>query len=316
MKSVRTFLTGLIDYAGLFPPAQLPLSEAIKNYAAYRQTAVSWMLARFIIPAPQLAALTQLAAPLFSADPGFVFSVLGQGGQTAESFRTTLQTDLQTITRFRQQNEGLVTADVFEVRLPTADLIPETADLLSQHGLRAFFETAVSPQASDYLQKITAQVQAIAAYNQAAQPVLPVGFKLRTGGTEATAFPTAAQIAHALVACRDAGAPFKATAGLHHPIRHFNDSVQTKMHGFLNLFGAGILAHVHQLDVATVQTILEDENPTHFCFSADSFSWCGLVAKTADIHPIRQQFLLSYGSCSFDEPREDLERLGVLPVSS
>jgi hypothetical protein len=43
-------LTGLIDYAGLFPPAKLSLDQAIRNYAAYRQCPERWMLGKFVIP--------------------------------------------------------------------------------------------------------------------------------------------------------------------------------------------------------------------------------------------------------------------------
>ena len=42
--SLRALLTGVVDYAGLFPPARLPLDEAIRNYARYRQGSDAWML--------------------------------------------------------------------------------------------------------------------------------------------------------------------------------------------------------------------------------------------------------------------------------
>ncbi len=312
--SLRAFLAGLIDYAGLFPPAQLPLSEAIELYGRYRATPDRWMLSRFIIPAAQLHNLTESGRLLFSADSPFLFSVLGRGGQTADEFCTNLDNDLADITRFRQENEGRVVADVFEVRLPTADLIPETADLLHQHGLRGFFElSAVSSQqlaVSSQLSAVSCQLSAVGFQQSAVSG--GAGLKVRMGGVVASAFPPVAQVAEVLLFCRDAGVPFKATAGLHHPVRHWNKAVQTHMHGFVNLFGAGILAHVHNLDLATVGAILSEETAAAFQFDEDTFSWRGLAAKTAEILPIRQQFLLSYGSCSFDEPREDLRAFGWL----
>src|SRR5262249_54443685 len=78
----------------------------------------------------------------------------------------------------------------------------------------------------------------------------PGGIKGRWGGLGASAFPSPEQVAFALVACRDAGVPLKATAGLHHPLRHFDAGVKAKMHGFLNVFGAGALAHARRLDEA------------------------------------------------------------------
>jgi hypothetical protein len=129
---------------------------------------------------------------------------------------------------------------------------------------------------------------------------------------EAATFPTPAQVAFALITARDLNVPMKATAGLHHPIRRYDDSVQTHMHGFLNVFGGGILAHVHQLDQAAVQTILEDENPADFTFNDDAFAWQHLHATSEQIGRLRATALVSYGSCSFDEPRQDLQSLALL----
>ena len=60
------------------------------------------------------------------------------------------------------------------------------------------------------------------------------GYKLRTGGVTADAFPDSMQVGHALVSAAAQQLPIKFTAGLHHPVRQFRDEVKTKMHGFLN----------------------------------------------------------------------------------
>src|SRR4051812_41630301 len=62
---LRTLLAGIIDYAGIFPPARLPLEQAIRNYARYRQGPASWMLGRFVCPAAQLTPLAPLIDELF-----------------------------------------------------------------------------------------------------------------------------------------------------------------------------------------------------------------------------------------------------------
>ena len=54
-QSIRTLLNGILDYAGLFPPARLGMAEAVANYARYREDDRSWMLSRFICPAGRLA---------------------------------------------------------------------------------------------------------------------------------------------------------------------------------------------------------------------------------------------------------------------
>jgi hypothetical protein len=37
LPSVRALLTGIIDYAGLFPPARLPMSDAVDRFAGTRR---------------------------------------------------------------------------------------------------------------------------------------------------------------------------------------------------------------------------------------------------------------------------------------
>ena len=137
------------------------------------------------------------------------------------------------------------------------------------------------------------------------------GYKLRTGGVTADAFPTSAQISEALVTPATHQLPIKFTAGLHHPIRQFRDEVKTKMHGFLNVLGAAVLAAEHRWDANQTAIMLEDENADSFSFTDDLFAW---REWKIDIERLkyRRKFVTSFGSCSFDEPREDLRALGFL----
>jgi hypothetical protein len=72
------------------------------------------------------------------------------------------------------------------------------------------------------------------------------------------------------------------------------------------------LALAHGLDARHIQNILEDNHPEHFAFDEDAFRWQELRATTAEIAQARRETLLSFGSCSFDEPRQDLAALGWL----
>src|SRR5436190_17389433 len=74
-RSLRVLLEGVIDYAGLFPPAKLPLDQALRNYARYRHEPEGWMLGRFVCPASRLVELVPFHEELFAAGPPFVFSV-------------------------------------------------------------------------------------------------------------------------------------------------------------------------------------------------------------------------------------------------
>src|ERR1700675_2709132 len=69
-ESARALLTGLIDYAGLFPPAALSMEEAVDNYDKYLRGSYSWMLGRFIVPVYRLSEFEKALAQLPSPEKG------------------------------------------------------------------------------------------------------------------------------------------------------------------------------------------------------------------------------------------------------
>jgi hypothetical protein len=137
------------------------------------------------------------------------------------------------------------------------------------------------------------------------------GFKLRTGGVTEDAFPTSTQVAKVLVTPAAPRLPMKFTAGLHHPLRQYREEVQGKMHGFLNVMGSAVLAAEHQWDADQTAIMLQDENAQSFLFTDDFFAW---REWRIDIKRLqyRRRFVVSFGSCSFDEPRDDLRVLKLL----
>ena len=139
-----------------------------------------------------------------------------------------------------------------------------------------------------------------------------IGLKLRTGGSDAAAIPTGMQVASALSACRDAGIPLKLTAGLHQPLRHSDAALHADLHGFLNVLVAGVLKYARGVDEATTGEVLEERSPEAFTFSDASLRWRDLEAAFDEIDEARTEFMLSFASCSFDEPRETLRKLKLL----
>jgi hypothetical protein len=137
------------------------------------------------------------------------------------------------------------------------------------------------------------------------------GYKLRTGGVTADAFPTSMQIAKALVTPATHQLPLKFTAGLHHPLRQYREEVETKMHGFLNVLGAAVLAAEHRWDANQTAIMLDEENADSFSFTDDFFAWREWRIDTKRLQ-YRRRFVMSFGSCSFDEPRDDLRALNLL----
>lgn len=320
-ESLRCLLREIIDYAGLFPPTQLPLEPAIGNFALYREQPENWMLARFICPAARLAELAPLLDGRFSAAAPAPLSVLGRGGANRAAFLDALHDDIRAMSAARAGGLAL-RLEGFEVRVPpdvldSADsrsalqLLHETIDLLERAGLGeldCFYEAPYADGAAATLPA------AIARLNDAyAAPVRGrAGMKLRTGGVEASAFPSSQAVASTLVACRDANVPLKFTAGLHHPVRHFSDSVRSKMHGFLNVFVAGVLAHATGCAAAELLPLLAEEDSSAFTFEPDCLRWRGTALTSEQVSHARKNFVLSFGSCSFDEPREDLRALKLL----
>jgi hypothetical protein len=277
--SLRALLTRVIDYAGLFPPASLSLDESIRNHARYLNEPESWMLGRFICPAAKLADLIPYLNELFTEQTALPLSVLGRAGP-GESYKA----DFLDMAKFRDECGERANIDAYETKM----------------------ESRLPGRSEDVFVEFPWDKIEIGAR------MTGVGFKLRTGGTEANAFPPIQIVAHAIAECRDVSKHMKFTAGLHHPIRHFNSSVNTKMHGFVNVFVAGTLAHAIDLSEAQLIPILNDEDPTSFRFDDDGLRYKEYRATTRQIEDARRQLVISFGSCSFDEPRDDLRSLGWL----
>lgn len=301
------FLHHLIDYAGLFPPAQLPLDVAVRNYAQYRKSPEKWMLGRFVCPAARLAELEAFQGELAGAS----LVVLGRGGSEPQEFFDHVRADIADMRRVRLPIDG------YEVRLPQrllqparphplSALIGTVAFLLETSGLAPlspFFECPVLD--ADVVRTLIEVMLADRHSPQGQQRKIcgPPGWKLRCGGDS---IPTCKQIALILAACCAADIPWKATAGLHHPLRHDN------AHGFVNVVGAAILAHAGQIDEVQMEQMLADENKDHFRLDDTGFAWRTFRAGTSQIEAGRRRLATSFGSCSFDEPRDDLRRLGWL----
>ena len=67
--SLTTLLAGLVDYAGLFPPAALDMSDAVREYAGYRRGTHAWMLGRFVLPVGRLGEFEAAAATVLPTEP-------------------------------------------------------------------------------------------------------------------------------------------------------------------------------------------------------------------------------------------------------
>jgi hypothetical protein len=322
--SAKALLSGIIDYAGLFPPARLPLEQAIRNYARYRTGAQRQMLGRFVVPAARLAELSPFMGELFSPDVFLELSIVGGGGQTRQDFLAGLPRDVEDMVRFHAPHRRRAEIRSIELRLPP-DLAPgaeldlirdayERPSYQGQHPPTLFLELA---SGTDWRSRQESAIEAIGRFNEEVRPGRPIptapcGFKLRCGGSEPGSVPSPGQVVGAIYSCLASRVPFKATAGLHHPLRRLDPALGVPTHGFLNLFGMGTLAFNGQLNPVQAVEMLTDEDPGNFVFDDTGFLWKDRRTTVADIHASRLQLLISFGSCSFDEPCEDLRALELL----
>src|SRR5262245_38001507 len=138
--------------------------------------------------------------------------------------------------------------------------------------------------------------------------------KIRTGGVKPDAIPTVGDVAAFILACADRRLPFKATAGLHHPVRaphpltYESDAPRAVMHGFLNVFLAAAFAWHGDHDI---DPVLAENDSAAFRFD-DRAHWRERSLDADQVREARLHFAHSFGSCSFDEPVRDLEALGLL----
>jgi len=325
ISSFKAFMNGIIDYAGLFPPADLSLDTSIQKYSRYRKDNDAWMLSRYIIPASRLAELNPYRETLFAEGNPFAFSVLGKGTETVSEYREHLQTLSDQIEQFHNEHGDRVTTDILEIKLPREAVFANDADLLADvysETVSHLDQSADSPSQvffegffeENWKKEIALILETMQDFNQnfEADTVQEAGFKLRCGGVEAHMFPSVEEVAFAVNTARRCNLAMKGTAGLHHPIRHYADSVQTKMHGFFNVFGGAMLSYAHDLTDEELVKVVRDEDPEHFSFTDEGFHWKDLTVSTDEISELREVALISFGSCSFDEPREDLRKLEIL----
>ena len=297
-NSVSALLANIIDYAGLLPPASLDMAAIIANYASYLASDDAWLLERLIIPVSRLEEFEQHATAYLpksaEMDP-WPISALTRGAGEED-----LPDDLDRIELFNERHadsqHGLALIDAIELKADSADAIDDAIDVIPV-DLYPFFELPIH---DDPRGLIAALVGGEA------------GAKVRTGGVTTDPHPSAANLARFIAACAAADVPFKAMAGLHHPLSRHSPVHRAKESGFLNVFIAATLALNAGLDEARLVMLLEEDDIKAFLFDDDGLTWREHRITTDQIEDTRLAFAVSFGSCSFDEPTAGLRAIGLL----
>jgi hypothetical protein len=292
MSAIRTLLHESIDYAGLFPPAGLDMATALENYARYFTGPASWALGRFIVPVARLseleAALSRIRGPLtwrFAALVGI-----------------DIESDLELLHDFnRRHKKAGAVIDTVELKATSENAVGQIAGSVPP-DLQTYIEIPIDRDPSGL----------IAAIGQSGRRA-----KVRTGGVTEEAFPRTGDLVRFLQETGRQAVPFKATAGLHHPVRaayrltYADDSPSGTMFGFLNLMLA--VAFLRSgLEEAEVARVLEEGDPEAFQADDSGLSWRHRRLGLKTLSESRRLGMVSFGSCSFTEPIAELEALHLL----
>lgn len=299
----HAFLAHLIDDAALFPPASLPLGEAVAEHRLAAAGPHSWMQGRFLCPASRLP---DLAAALDGDAGGWTIGAVLDGPARGGAWVEAVRADLDVVASFAEH----AAVDLVEVPLPAGDpgaAVAGMADALGAAGLGAVLPCLEVPFGGQWDEQVPAVVAMIGDVGASA--------KIRCGGPSPGDFPAPGQLARFVAACRDAEVSFKATAGLHHPVRRPDPVTGATMHGFLNLGAAAVAACARGATEERLTEILEETDPAAFRLDETGCGWREHIAGGAEVAAVREALFLSYGSCSFSEPVVDLVALGVLTAS-
>lgn len=292
---MRAVFAEIVDYAGLFPPATSTMVEAVGHFRDYRNSADQWMLGRFVVTAsrlPELAStIAQLPTSASVAAPWRVTAVMG----------TAIAEELARIEDFngRWAAKGIL-VDSVECRASTPSQVSAIGAAIPS-SYRRHLEV---PIAGPYDDLVLAMKDAC------------LFAKVRTGGVVPELFPAPTDLMAFLAAVTRAAVPFKATAGLHHPIRgeyrltYAPDAPRGLMYGFVNLLLATALL-VRGEPAGQAQALLVDSDARHFTRDPAGMVWSDQHFTVEELAATRASAFLGFGSCSFREPVDELQQRGL-----
>jgi hypothetical protein len=294
----RTLLAGLIDDAGLFPPARLPMAAALDAHLAARMSDEGWILGRFLCPSSRVDEL---------------LVELPRG----ETLRLGVVVDSAELPPLGDARVALETVEVRVADAAAAAAYPDVPARasLAMPALRITGSagdpsepTGRAERVETYAPKLYFEGPVAAAEAAARRGA---GLKIRCGGETAQAFPSPEAVGLFVAGCRAAGVPFKATAGLHHAVRQIDPDTGFTHHGFLNLLAAAALAHEPGVSPGELTEVVGDEDRDSFGLGADGLRWRERRFDATACERARG-FFVGFGSCSFSEPIDELRSLGVL----
>jgi hypothetical protein len=292
---------GLVDYAGLFPPAGLAMPEAVQRFADYQLRSDQWALARLVVPVARLGEFEAALGALPSQQRSARWPIAALASNDLAADRAAIQAF-----NLRHAGSGAPRVESLELRVASVADIDGAGERLGR-DLELFCELPLSAD----LPSLVAATRRIGARA-----------KIRMGGVKPVDFPAPEAVLAFLTACAAERLACKATAGLHHPVRgpapltYDPGSPRATMYGYLNLIlAAAVLWHRRPESEAYELLRLPDRESLRI--SAQEVQWAGIRLSAGEIDTTRRHFMLAIGSCSFTEPMDELmPLLGAVPVEA
>jgi len=295
--TIKSLLRGVVDYAGLFPPASLPMPVAVAEYAEHRASDDEWMLGRFVVPAARLEEFEVAAVGVMPKQAHLSWALSALLGSDAEE-------DIERAESFNLRHAdaraGAVLVDTVELKANSAREIARAAELLDRR-FDTYMEVPVADDPGELIAAI-ARTKAKA--------------KIRTGGVTREAFPAASQVVRFIERCLEYNVSFKATAGLHHPwcdnypLTYAPDSPTGPMFGFLNVLIATAALRAGW-SAADATRALEERDRHSLAVRPDGVRWRDRQLSSEVLRAVRES-LTAFGSCSFRDPVTGLRDSALL----
>ncbi|WP_435199446.1 hypothetical protein [Janibacter sp. GS2] len=278
-RAHRALFISLVNDAALFPPAALPVDEAVRAHHGHREAEYADLVGPFLVG---VGAVDELVATVVAGTPPPPAIGLVARPGTSPADITTALSSLRTLDGARV------------VSLDTA-WAPDWRDL-DLDGLVVNLEVGRAGQ--------DLALDDIAA----AAHVADVRAKFRTGPTPDWTWPDAAELATFVLGAAQRHLPFVLTGGLHHVVRgeHGVGGQVEEQHGLLNVLVA-VHASAGGADEQTVRELLH---------LRDADALADIVARwsSPDVAAVRAAFA-GYGCCDVTDPIGGLGDLGLLAPS-
>jgi hypothetical protein len=291
---IPPYLHRLVDDAAIFPPGNAPLAAAVPAHLEHLTAGHAELVGPFVVSDIRLPELVEILDGGPPAQPLAVTVVVtGGAGALEPAVRWAGRSP-----RLELRGLEIALRDEADLQHNARRMVTMLDQLATSGELDDEVPVYVEPPrlyGADPSHSWLSALDELAAAD--------LRLKFRTGGADADAFPSPAELAGCIEQALDRELRFKATAGLHNALRHRDKETGFEHHGFLNVLLAtragldgggtdGVAAVLDDTDADAVRDRLTEAGPD------------GLVSA--------RRWFTSFGSCSVLEPLEDLSGLGLL----